>query len=119
MTRREISNTRDLTFSGWIRKNLPDSATGFLVSDLDFILFNYKTKKIMLLEIKTRGIYPKTWQGKLFNNLDKWIKNGIDKDWQYLGFYLLRFENTFFMDGKCFLRDKEISEEELITFLSF
>jgi len=45
MTRKEFSNIRDLTFSQWIRNNLPDSSCGYMVSDLDFILQNYKTKK--------------------------------------------------------------------------
>jgi len=33
--------------SDWVRENLPDSSTGFLVSDLDFILENWKTKNII------------------------------------------------------------------------
>ena len=99
MTRKELTNTRDLTLSGWIREKLPDSSTGFLVSDLDFILFNYKTKKIMLLEIKTRNSQMKQWQNILFTNLNNWIKKGIDTDWKFLGFHTLRFENTFFNDG--------------------
>jgi len=119
MTRREITGIRELNFSGWIRKKLPDSITGFIVSDLDFIFENYKTKKIMLTEIKTRNSKLKLWQRILYENLDRWIKKGIDNDWQYLGFHTITFENTFFNDGKCFLDSKEISEQELILKLSF
>ena len=115
MTRQEITNTRDLTFSNWIRERLPDSNTGFLVSDLDFIFENYKTKKVMFLEVKTRGADLRYWQTKLFNNLDRWIRNGIDDGWIYLGFHTVQFENTFFNDGKCYLEGKETTEQELIN----
>jgi len=118
MTRQEVTHTRDLTFSGWIRDHLPDSATGYLVSDLDFILFNYKTKKIMLLEVKTRNVDLKYWQSTLFNNLARWVSKGIDSDWVFLGFHTLQFENTSFNDGKCYFDKVAIDEEELITKLS-
>ena len=45
MTRQENTGIRDLTFSGWVRENLPNSATGFMVTDIDFYMYNYKTKK--------------------------------------------------------------------------
>jgi len=50
--------------------------------------------------------------------LAKWISQGIDKDWIFLGFHIVRFENTFFTDGKCYLDNMEISEISLIEFLS-
>lgn len=119
MTRQEFSGVRDLTFSGWVRKELPDSSTGFMVADLDFILQNYKTKKLMLLEIKTRNAELRPWQYNLFKNLDRWIAKGIDLDWRYLGFHRIKFQNTFFNDGKCFYDDNEISEDDLRQELSF
>lgn len=118
MTRREVTNTRDLTFSGWVRQNLPDSSTGYMASDLDFVLWNYKTKKVMLIEVKTRNSDMRTWQKIMWSKMDEWMKRGVDKDWTYRGFYLIKFENTSFDDGKCFLNDKEITEEDLIDFLS-
>lgn len=118
MTRKEITGTRNLDFSQWIRLKLPDSASGFSVSDLDFILWNWKTKKIMLLEIKTRSAKPRYNQRNMWKLIHKWIKNGIDTDWKYLGFNLIVFEHTSFEDGKCFINNKEISEPELINILS-
>lgn len=119
MTRPEITGVRDLGFSGWIRKKLPDSKTGFLVSDLDFVLENYKTKKIMLVEIKTRNAQIRQWQRILFKNINKWISEGMDEGWSYLGFHLIRFENTSFDDGKVFFDNKQVTEDELIEILSF
>jgi hypothetical protein len=118
MTRAENTGTRELTFSNWIRNNLPDSSSGFLVSDLDFILYNYKSKKIMLVEVKTRNARMRTWQGILFCQLSQWIQKGISEGWTYHGFHLIRFENTYFNDGLCFLDEKKITEKDLISFMS-
>jgi len=118
MTRKELTGIRDLKFSGWIREKLPDSSTGFSASDLDFILWNWKTKKVMMLEIKTRNSYPRKGQKLMWQNINKWIKKGINDNWIYLGFHLIQFENTNFNDGRCFLNKKEITQEELIKFLS-
>lgn len=117
-TKLEITGERSLKFSGWIRKNLPDSSTGFVVSDLDFILCNYKGKSLMLVEVKTRNATLRNWQQILFKNLDEWIKKGIDKDWIYYGYHIVTFEKTWFDDGKCFFDKTKITEQELISKLS-
>jgi len=118
MTQAEITGKRDLNFSGWIREKLPDSATGFLVSDLDFIIYNYNTRKIMLVEVKTRNTELKYWQETLFSNIARWLSQGMDRDWCFLGFHTIRFENTCFDDGKVFFDNNEISENDLIKNLS-
>lgn len=118
MTIIEYTNKRDLTFSGWIRKNLPDSSLGFLVSDIDFFIFNKTKKKALILEVKTRGGDIKDWQVKMYKNINSWIKKGIADDWQWLGVHLLQFENTNFNDGKVYLDRVEKTEKEIIEFLS-
>lgn len=121
MTKQEQTGIRDLTFSGWIRKNLPDSSTGFLASDLDFILWNYKTRKLMLLEIKTHASHMKFWQSSLFGILNSLINFGIKEltpPIEYKGFHCIRFENTDFTDGRCLFDNKPVNEEELIKILS-
>jgi hypothetical protein len=119
MTRKEVTGIRDLGFSNWVRNKLPDSSTGYSASDLDFMLWNWKTKKIILLEIKTRKAIPRKGQHEIFKLINKWMKRGIDKDWKYLGFHLIQFENDEnFDNGKCYLNHNEISEIDLINFLS-
>jgi hypothetical protein len=118
-TRQEITGKRPLEVSKWIRRKMPDSKTGYWVSDLDFILYNVKTKKLMFLEVKTRNSPPKWFQKTMWKSIHNWIRKGIDDDWTYLGFNLITFENTVFNDGRCFLNGKEISELELKEFLSF
>lgn len=118
MTQQEKTGIRELNFSGWIREKLPDSKTGYLVSDIDFVLYNFKTKKLMILEVKTRNAELRMWQTIFYKNISNWLKKGIDEDWTFLGVHIIKFENTFFNDGKCFLDGEEINEENLIEFLS-
>lgn len=118
MTRQEFSGKRDLTFSGWIRENLPDSATGYLVTDLDFILFNWKTKKIMLLEVKQYKKQIRMWQKKLYQLLHTALSRGLPKDVEYLGTHLITFEKNDFKNNVWF--DKSVvTEEQLKAKLSF
>lgn len=118
MTRKEITGIRSLDFSQWVRERLPDSNTGFSASDLDFILWNWKTKKVMFLEIKTRNSSIRKGQQMMWSNIHKWINKGIDNDWTYYGFHLITFENSNFSDGKVFFDNIEISEENLSLKLS-
>lgn len=119
MTRNEFSNNRELFVSQWIREKLPDSSTGFMVTDLDWILSNYKTKKIMLLEVKTRTGNIKIWQRNIFNNLNHWIQKGIDDEWIYLGFHLLQLSCEKIENSILLFDGKTIEEDELIKKLSF
>lgn len=118
MTRQEITGIRSLTFSQWIRTNLPDSSTGFSATDIDFVLYNWQTKKVMILEVKINNGYVRFNQAKLFGLMDKWISKGIDKDWTYLGLHTIVFERNDFEDGRCYLNGHLITESELIKFLS-
>lgn len=119
MTREELTNYRPPEFSHWIRKYLPDSSTGFMVTDLDFIIFNYKTRKIMFIELKTRGAKLQDWQRNCWRNIAKWVRKGIDDDWTFLGFHLIEFSNTCFTDGGCKFDYMDIDEKELQKKLSF
>ena len=119
MTRKEQTGTRDLSFSGWIRENLPDSETGFMVSDIDFFLYNYKLNTICVVEVKTRCAKLKKWQKIFYKNLDKWLNVAIDNSkWDYRGVYIVRFENTCFKDGRCIINGNVVSEDEAKIILS-
>jgi len=118
MTRQEHSGTRDLFFSGWIRSNLPDSYSGFRVTDLDFILANVETKQIMLIEVKQHGAEVRPWQRSVFNLIHHALTNGIDVEWTYHGFHRVRFIGYDFTDGRVFLDKDETTENALRTFLS-
>ena len=119
MTRPEITGKRDIDFSRWVRKNLPDSSSGFLVSDIDFYIFNYKTKNHALVEIKTYTGQLKEWQRKMYERLGRWIKEGSEKEgWNFKGFFLIKFEKKDFTEGKVYLNGIESTEEEIRRILS-
>jgi hypothetical protein len=53
MTRPEMTGTRDLSMSGWIREKLPLSRTGYRVTDMDFVLED--KDHMIFVEVKTHG----------------------------------------------------------------
>tara|TARA_B110000858_G_scaffold149268_1_gene169747 strand:- start:221 stop:586 length:366 start_codon:yes stop_codon:yes gene_type:complete len=118
MTKQEKHGIRDIKFSQWIRKSLPDSSTGFSVSDIDFMLWNWKTKRFALLEIKCRNVEIGKGQKIMLQNIHRWIKNGLDNGWKYHGYHLVTFEGDTFENGKVYLNKKETTEKDLIDFLS-
>jgi hypothetical protein len=121
-TRPEQSGKRNLDFSIWVKENLPDSYEGFRVSDLDFILANINTKKIMLLEQKNYVGRSRKWQKELFSYVDKWISSGIrneNPDWEYLGFHMVVFEKTFPENGQIWFDGILVTKQELTNKLSF
>lgn len=102
----EITEEKLVKQFSWIR----------MITHLNFVLSNYKTKKIMLLKVMTHNADFTSLQRELFRNLNYWIKKGIKgSGWEYLGFHRIKFENSFFDDGKCIIdKEEEITEKELI-----
>jgi len=118
MTVKEKTFSRWHPLSLWCKEKLPDSKTGFWVNDIDYIIYDQKFKKLMILEIKTRNYQPANWQKQMLNNLHKWLTKGMDIDWKYLGIHLIVFENTNFSDGAVYFDNQLITEQDLINKLS-
>lgn len=121
MDRQELSGERSLAFSAWIRECLPDSCSGFTVTNLDWVFWNYKNRILLLAE-------EKMYRGKLRFNQSQIFKEIIapslkeyceNHDIQFLGFHLIQFENTSPKDGRIWWDGTEISETELIDRLSW
>lgn len=120
MTRQEQTGSRDLGFSQWVRKNLPDSSTGFVVSDLDFILYNDKNKTLLFLEVKTHGAKQRPWQASLFRLIDQMVSASASQfGIEYKGYHLLTLSSTTPEEGTILLDGQVITREELIFYLSF
>ena len=105
-------------FSRWLRDFYLPHTSGFIASDVDFVLYDYVKKKVALVEVKTKNARFEWWQEKFYESLDKWISAGIDEDWEYVGFYLVQFEKNFFDDGECKLNGVVRTEEEVKYILS-
>jgi len=121
MTKPEITGLRDFKFSHWIRKNLPDSRTGFLVTDIDFVLFSSKTRSLMLLEVKTKNFEFSQWQKNIFNLIDALLhRNAKHQGVNYLGFHVVTFtgEQCDFITAECYFDKEQVSEDRLRELLS-
>lgn len=128
MTRPEHLNSRDLSFSRWVRQNLPDSSTGFSATDLDFIFWNWSPgrERMMIVEVKTRGASLSTGQKLHMRRMDEWMRAGVatDSDWHYIGMFVITFEGTDFTDGRVWIQNiqsdtqHEVTEAGLVALLS-
>jgi hypothetical protein len=123
MTKQETHGIRSNRLSNWIRQNCPDSSTGFQAYDLDFILLNYKTKEVQILEEKLRNANPSFSQRMMLKKLNSWISAGIKQDeegWTYHGCHLVQFSKEGPEDGsEIRINHKLTTLEQLKKFLSF
>jgi hypothetical protein len=121
MTRQEQTNKRSLVFSQWIRTNLPDSKTGYCVTNQDWIFWNWKTRTILLCEEKTHNGEISIWFRRLIRDvlhpaLEEYCKkNNIT----YKGYHLIQFENESPDDGKLYIDRKESTRDDLKALLTF
>lgn len=97
---------------------MPNTKTGFCATDLDFVLFNWKTKRVMLIELKQHNAPIRYWQNQMFVDMARWMQKGVDRGWQILGYHSIVFEKTDFNDGECRFDGELITEVELIKKLN-
>ena len=110
-----------LMFSDWVREKLPDSSFGFHVMDVDFIIRNRETKKLMLLEVKTNNGNVSDWQRDIIGMIHKSIHEGMKKypEWEYKGYHFVKFDGILFKDDLCYFDNQIITEDQLIKILTF
>lgn len=115
-----MDNEYERFFSNWISKNLPPSNKWCYVTDIDFYISNYFTKKFMFLEIKTKWKKIDKWQRNMYNMIHRRLSNNNIRDWwTYVWTNLLEFNWENFYDWKVFLNKNEIDEYKLKEFLYF
>lgn len=88
----------DLYFSNLIRDV---RKKGFIATDVDFTIYNINENRLAFFEIKTYNSEIKQGQGKVFELLDKIMKQ--QNEVQYLGYYLVTFENNTFENGNVYI----------------
>jgi hypothetical protein len=117
MIRQEKTRKRNTRFSSWIRNNLPDTSTGFTAFDVDFVLSNYKTKNIMIIEEKINNGNITNGQKLFLKRLDKIFEKGCPAaGYKYKGYYTIIFENDGFDNGTTYIVENKINyEKQIIT----
>jgi len=121
MTRPEMTGKRSLEFSGWILRRLADSSMGFCVGNLDWIFWNYKTRRLLIAEEKTHSAVCKPWFSRLMRDvIDPALRAHAEAgNYTYLGFHIITFELAAPGDeGEMFWDGAPITEEELVKNLT-
>lgn len=115
------TNFTDNYFNDWLRANLPPPKDGIVITDIDFVIANYKSDSLMFIERKCKGRAAKPFQRKIFNNIHKAMQYAnltIFPNLNYRGFHKVTFDNDTFQNGQVWFDDKLVSESELIKILS-
>lgn len=107
-------------FSNWLFRSLPSSAEGTIISNIDYVICDYRTKKFFLLELKTKGNQMQQRQKNLYNMIHKRLlrTNKWVDDWTFVGTYCVCFSWQTFQDGPVTIQwtwiiKKPIDEETL------
>lgn len=107
-------------FSNWLFASLPSSSEGTIISNIDYVICDYKTKKFFLLELKTRWNEMQPRQKNLYNMIHKRLRRtneGVD-DWKFVWTFCVQFSGTNFYDWPVTIRwtnirKKQVDEETL------
>ena len=88
------------------------SSGGITVSNLDYMVLNWKTKRWFLCEEKRYNSELTSSQRRIIGTLASSIQNS-----NYRGFFLITFEKTNPKDGAMWLNSQKITEQDLIDFI--
>ena len=90
-------------FNNWLYDNLPPSDKWLVIQDIDFVLQNYKTKRFLIIELKTKGNLLTDCQKSFYNMLHKRLVNSNNDWYMFVWTYLIEFEWTTFEDWNVYL----------------
>ena len=111
-------------FSKWIRKKCKKSEDGMVVSDIDYVLVDYKLKRIKILEEKTSGatqvVFPQTRITNLIKLAVKKYTGEEMKGWVYEGFFVISFDKWCPLDSKDIrVNGLVVTADQLKRFIDF
>jgi hypothetical protein len=119
---RQVNNKEQFTpFGIWIREYLRDSRDGLSVTNLDYVIEDFRNKKVLLLEEKQSGGVLHKAQTLTFKIIDRCLQAYAPRmNYEYWGFYVLIFPSGASMPGPGMtLNGKKITAEELQNHLNF
>jgi hypothetical protein len=111
--REEQHYIRDVRFSQWIRRECPQRQ--YSVSDIDFVIMNWREKRFALIEYKCRRASMPDSQRTLLHRISNMLTMGLHiyPGWVYAGLWLIQFENETPYDGRIWMDGIEVTEAEL------
>lgn len=131
MTRKRYDK-KDTPFGAWLRIQKDVSSAWYDAENLDYIWFQYRTGRLMLLEEKRHMGRQTTAQRDTHGIVDQALRFACEhgysfkRVWKsrpkkitYYGYHIIKFEQTNPLDGKTFINGIEVSVEDLRRFLKF
>jgi hypothetical protein len=121
----DCPHEKSLMISNWMRDNAPQpgiqSGTHYNVLDIDLVLRDYETKKMMFLENKIFMGKPTVCQEYSMKDIDYIMKAGspFRDNYEFLGYHLIQSEKTCFNDGRVYFDHKEVSEDDMRKIVRF
>jgi hypothetical protein len=108
-------------FGIWIQEYLKSSSAGLAVTTLDYVLEDFKARRLMLLEEKQNGGIVHQAQRLTFALLDRTLRLAAPEvGYDYWGCYVLRFAVGAAMPGPGMtLKDRLVTAEQLQAHLNF
>lgn len=119
---RSVINADQFTpFGLWLREHCRDSGNGLSITNLDYVIEDFRAKKIMLFEEKQNGGSLAKAQTLTFEVIDYVLASVVTKrGYQYWGFYTLTFPPKVTMPGPGMkLNGKIITCEQLVAHINF
>lgn len=110
-----MNNKYESFFSNWLFNNLPESSEWMVIQDIDYVLQNFKTKRFIFIELKTRKNELTSAQRSFYSMLHKRMikSNEINDWWKFIWTHLIQFEKDNFDDWYVLLNWKMINEYQL------
>jgi hypothetical protein len=111
-------------FQNRLFNNLPKSSEWVIISNIDFVICNYETKKFIIIELKTKWNEMKLRQKQLYNMLHRRLMHTNDLDdrtfeWTYcIRFMWENFSDPVFIKGTN-IKERRIDEETLKSTLYY
>jgi hypothetical protein len=105
----------------WLRQYCRSSGNGLSITNLDYVVEDFKAKKIMLIEEKQNGGVLHRAQRLTFSILDRILAaHSDDFGYQYAGFFVVQFRRGCDMPGPGMtINGTEVTVEELVSHLNF
>lgn len=95
-----------------MHNNLPKSSEGVVISNIDFVICNYKTKKFIIVELKTKGNTMQPRQKSLYNMLHKRLMNWNKLDDRtFVWTYCIEFSWETFTDSIVYIQGTHINRK--------
>jgi len=106
---------REQNFSNYLDDYMPKSIEWMFISDVDYVLYNTKTKRFLMLEIKTLWNEMKPWQREIYWEIHKRLMlTNKQSHMKFVWTYLIEFNWKDWNDDLVYISGTEIKEKTII-----